>query len=150
MSDRGDRPDLAGLERWGFDVPGPLRDRLNAAVLIGGKTATSSLYDGSEDLGSVGALELLLDSDERPIAVIEITRMEVRRLADVDLEVALAEGEGYASVAAWRASHERYFIAELAGTGQVVVEDSLDDDVRVVIEWFRVVERLRVSPRRNA
>lgn len=104
------RPDLDGLDAWGFDEPGPLRDRLNDAVLLGRKTATSSLWTADDEPTTVGTLELLLDSADRPIALIEVTRVEVRRIADVDLEVAIAEGEGYETPAAWRVSHESYFL----------------------------------------
>jgi len=134
------RADLDGLAAWGFDTPGPLRDRLNASVLLGDKTATSSVYDRNDEPVSVGALELLLDSNERPFALIEITRVEVRPIADIDLEVAVAEGEGYESAAAWRAYHEAYFLAELASDGAAALAP-FEDDTEILVEWFRVIER---------
>jgi hypothetical protein len=36
-------PELAGLNRWGFAFPGPLRDELTALALAGIKTTTAGL-----------------------------------------------------------------------------------------------------------
>lgn len=49
----------------------------------------------------------LVDSDERPVAVIEVTGVWVVPLADVDLAHVVDEGEGHTSVAEWREEHER-------------------------------------------
>ncbi len=58
-------------------------------------------------------------------------------LGDADLRLAVAEGEGFASVAEWRAEHERFWSEEvLPGTG---LAGPLTDDTRVVVEWFRLV-----------
>lgn len=43
--------DVGGLPRAEFAFPGPLRDRLVAAILDGSKTATSSLAEEYERLG---------------------------------------------------------------------------------------------------
>ncbi|MEV8535071.1 ASCH domain-containing protein [Streptomyces sp. NPDC051211] len=126
--------------------PGPLRDRLVAAVLAGSKTATTGLlaaYEAErEPLPAAGDRTVLLDSAERPVAVLEVTGVRVVRLADVDLRHAVDEGEGHASVAEWRASHEEFWhsaeLRELLGDP----EYTAGEDTRVVLERFRVVERL--------
>jgi uncharacterized protein YhfF len=65
----------------------------------------------------------------------------VLRLGEVDLQHALDEGEGYASVAEWRAGHEAFWhgdeMREALGEPGFVV----DDGTLVVAERFRVVER---------
>ncbi|MEU6296890.1 ASCH domain-containing protein [Streptomyces erythrochromogenes] len=126
--------------------PGPLRDQLVAAVLSGAKTSTTGLlaeYETErEPLPEPGARSLLVDSDERGVAVVEVTAVEVLRLADVGLEHALDEGEGYTSVAEWRASHEGFWHSEPVRT---VIGDpgfTVDDDTLVIAERFRVTERL--------
>ncbi|MEW5658163.1 ASCH domain-containing protein [Streptomyces cinereoruber] len=127
--------------------PGPLRDRLVAAVLSGEKTATTGLlleYEAEkEELPEVGERSALIDSDGREVAVVEITEVQVLPLRDADLRLALAEGEGYRSVAEWRAGHEDFWHGEemreaLGDPGFVV-----DGDTTLVVEWFRVVEVLR-------
>ena len=75
--------------------------------------------------------------------MIETTAVRVLRLADVDLAHALAEGEGYTSVAQWRAGHERFFHS---GEMREAMDDpdfTVNDDTLVVAEEFRLVRRLR-------
>ncbi|MFK0254584.1 ASCH domain-containing protein [Streptomyces sp. NPDC090445] len=126
--------------------PGPLRDALVAAVLSGAKTSTTGLlpeYEAEgEPLPEPGDRSVLVDSDERAVAVVEVTEVRVVRLADVDLRHALDEGEGYASVAEWRASHESFWHSDPV---RAVIGDpdyTVDDDTLVVAERFRVVERI--------
>lgn len=45
---------------------------------------------------------MVIDSDDRPVAVIEMTGIRVVPLAQVDLAHVLDEGEGDTSVAQWR------------------------------------------------
>jgi uncharacterized protein YhfF len=132
-----------------FGFPGPLRDRLVAAVLSGEKTATCGLLEtyrreGSE-LESVGARELVDDSSGRGVAVIETTEVAVRRMGDVDLAFAQDEGEGFETVRAWKDAHVRFFTSPemAAALGEPPV--SIDDDTLVVCQRFRVVERLTVD-----
>jgi uncharacterized protein YhfF len=119
----------------GLATPGPLRDRLNALVLSGTKTATAGLWqqdyvDESEPLEQVGEREVLLDSNGEPLGHIDVLRVEVRRFIEVSLEFALAEGEGCESIEHWRRDHRTYW----TGAGIVV-----DDDTHVVCLWFRVL-----------
>lgn len=127
-----------------FAFPGPLRDRLVAAILSGAKTSTSGLlleYEReNEPLPSPGQQMAVVDSEDRRVAVIELTEVRVVRLADVDLQHALDEGEGHGSVAQWRAGHERFWHsaevrAELDDPGFTVTDDTL-----VVAERFRLVQ----------
>ena len=89
-----------------FAFPGPLRDQLVAAILTGEKTTTTGLladYEReNEPLPAPGLRQAVIDSADRPVAVIETTAVRVVRLADVDLGHAQGEGEGYASVTEWR------------------------------------------------
>jgi uncharacterized protein YhfF len=67
------------LPKAEFAFPGPLRDRLVAAILDGSKTATTALvaeyeHDG-EPLLSVGQRSTVVDSDDCPVAIIEVTRV---------------------------------------------------------------------------
>ncbi len=131
-----DRPDLPTFE---LAYPGPLRDQLVAAVLTGAKTSTSSLlveYSGDDDpLPVVGLRYLMVDSDRRPVGIIETTQVRTVPIAEVDLAFAQEEGEGYQTVAAWREAHERYWTGNIPG---VVIDNS----TMVVAERFRLVERL--------
>ena len=150
------RPDLAVLPSWGFAFPGPLRDTLTKLALDGTKTTTAGLWvelelDG-EPLPVVGGREVLVDSAERPVAVVETESVRVARLADVDDQHAIDEGEGYADAAGFRVAHERFwngYIDDLrAQLGDPAF--TIDDDTLVVLQRFRVVERLDDGSGREA
>ncbi|MCW3839103.1 ASCH domain-containing protein [Micromonospora yasonensis] len=135
--------ELDDLPRAEFAFPGPLRDKLVAAILSGAKTTTSALLVGyecaNEPLPEVGERSAVVDSEDRRVAVIELTEVRVVRLADVDLQHALDEGEGDKSVAQWRAGHEAFWHsaevrAELGDPDFIV-----DDETLVVLERFRLV-----------
>ncbi|MEY9930127.1 uncharacterized protein YhfF [Catenulispora sp. GP43] len=134
---------VAGLPTTGFAFPGPLRDRLNAAILDGSKTSTTSLVleyrRENEPFPEVGRRAVMLGSDERPVAVIETTEVRVVRLGDVDLRHAVDEGEGYASVAEWRAGHEDFWHSDDMRRYLEDPEFTVDDDTEALVERFRVV-----------
>ena len=136
---------LHDLPRAEFAFPGPLRDRLVAAILSGSKTSTTSLLLDYGPLPGPGQRFAVVDSEDRRVAVIELTEVRVVRLADVDLQHAIDEGEGDESVAQWRAGHERFWHsaevrAELNDPGFTV-----DDDTLVVAERFRLVTAIEVE-----
>ena len=127
-----------------FAFPGPLRDQLVAAILSGAKTSTSSLvleYEReNEPLPEAGQLSAVLDSEGGRVAVIEVTEVRIVRLADVDLQHALDEGEGDKSVRQWRSGHEKFWQsaevrAEMGDPGFTV-----NDDTLVVAERFRLID----------
>jgi uncharacterized protein YhfF len=139
---------LRGLSRWGFDEPGPLRDKLTALALDGTKTTTASLLVDFElegvDLPEPGQTQVLVDSAEHPVAIVETVDCRVVRLADVDDRHAIDEGEGYANAAEFRVAHERYWngYIDQVRTGLGDPSFALGDDSMVVLERFRIVERL--------
>jgi uncharacterized protein YhfF len=125
-----------------FAKPGPLRDRLIASVLRGVKTASSSPLAEwgaiGESLPGVGDRLALIDSDEQTVGFIELTQVEVIRVADVELDLAKEEGEEFESVADWREAHERFWRDEVipALPGQ----PELSDETPLGIERFKLVE----------
>jgi uncharacterized protein YhfF len=142
-------PTPEDVPRMEFAFPGPLRDKLVAAVLSGAKTTTTGLVLGyeveGEALPEVGDRRVVVDSADRPVATIEMTDVRVVRLADIDLRHIHDEGEGDESVAQWRAGHEELWHseevrAELGDPGFTV-----DDDTRVLAQRFRLVSRERAD-----
>ena len=128
-----------------FAFPGPLRDQLVAAILDGSKTTTSGLvadyeHEG-ESLPQPGERQVVVDSAGRPVTVIEIVAVRVLRLKDVDLAHAIGEGEGYTSVAEWRAGHETFWHSPEMREAIDDPDFTVDDDTLVVAEEFRVVGR---------
>ncbi|MFF4232175.1 ASCH domain-containing protein [Streptomyces sp. NPDC001820] len=133
------------LKPYLLAYPGPLRDQLVAAVLSGQKVSTTGLlaeYEAEkEELPPVGERSALIDSDGREVAVIELTEVRVLRLGEVDLRHALDEGEGYASVAEWRAGHEAFWHGDEMREALGDPGFEVDDETLVVAERFRVTER---------
>jgi uncharacterized protein YhfF len=117
-----------------------------SAVLSGRKTATTSLLaeweaEGDE-LPTAGEKQTVIDSAGAPVATIEITRCEVRQLSAVDDAVARAEGEDYSTAAGWRAEHERFWRDEVLPEWRDDDPPTISDETAVVVQWFRVKERL--------
>jgi uncharacterized protein YhfF len=142
----GERHEELRIAEFGF--PGEPRDRLVAAILAGEKTATTGLLiewelDG-EPLPRPGERMLVIDSSEVALAVIELEDVHVVRLADVDIDTARAEGEGFVSVEGWRLAHEAFWNGYAEGLRSRLTDPSwrLQDDTPVVVERFRLVERL--------
>ncbi|MFD8782174.1 ASCH domain-containing protein [Kitasatospora sp. NPDC059599] len=142
-----DDPRVAALPPEEFAFPGPLRDQLVAAVLSGAKTSTTGLiadyeHEG-EPLPQPGERAAVLDSDGRRVAVIETTDVRVVPLAEVDLQHALDEGEGYGSVADWRATHEGFWRSPEMLAALDDPDFAVDDATPVVLQRFRLVADLR-------
>jgi uncharacterized protein YhfF len=131
------------MESVRFAFAGPERDRLVDAVLKGKKTATSSLLAewllDDQELPVVGDRREVLDSGDNPVAVIELTAIDVIRLGDVDAALAHEEGEGFESVAQWREAHERFWTEDLIPRLPEGMAGPLTDGAKVVVVRFRLV-----------
>ncbi|MGW3959191.1 ASCH domain-containing protein [Amycolatopsis sp. NPDC005003] len=129
-----------------FAFPGPLRDKLVAAILRGEKTSTTGLvaeYEKyGEELPVVGERELMIDSAGDGVAVLETTEARVLPLSEVDLQHALDEGEGFTSVAEWRADHEAYWQSAEMRAAMEDPEFTVADTTLVVATRFIIVERI--------
>jgi uncharacterized protein YhfF len=134
---------LDDLPRFEMAFPGPLRDQLVDAILSGAKTSTSALVLGyerdNEPLPKVGELAAVVDSEDRRVAAIELTDVRVVRLADVDLQHVLDEGDGDESVAQWRAGHESLWHSAEVRAELGDPEFAVNDDTLVLAQRFRLV-----------
>lgn len=138
--------DFSALPVCEFAFPGPLRDQLVDAVLDGSKTSTTATlieYEmEQEDLPVAGLQEVVIDSDGKPVAVIELTEVRRARLAEVDLQHAIDEGEGFTTVAQWRSGHEEFWHSQEMRDALSDPHFSVDDDTVLVLQRFKVVARL--------
>lgn len=122
-----------------FGLSAAAKDSCARLVLQGAKRATTSLlaayaYD-REPLPSPGRRSVVRDGRGRDIAVIAVTRVEIRRYRDVDATYAALEGEK--SLAHWQEAHWHYLGAECSRIGI-----PLREDVEVVLEYFELVQPL--------
>jgi uncharacterized protein YhfF len=129
-------PRLGGLRTLQLGTVGEMRDRLNALVKSGAKTATGGPWraeyeaDG-EEIETVGERLVLVDSGGARIAIVEVARVESHRFVDVPWEFARDEGEGFTSIEDWRLGYRSYY----QRTGL-----SLEDDEPMICLWIRMVE----------
>jgi uncharacterized protein YhfF len=136
------RVDLDDLPLMELGFPGPLRDQLVGAVLDGSKTTTTGLvvdWERDGELPAAGQRYAVIDTDGRRVAAIELTEVRVLRLADVDLQHVIDEGEGDESIAAWRVGHEGFWHGEEMRAELGDPEFTVDDDTLVLAERFRVL-----------
>jgi uncharacterized protein YhfF len=102
------------------------------AVLAGDKTATAGLHGVFEDdpTPDPGDRFVLEDAQGARRAIVEVTEVRVIPAAEIDLQFARDEGEGFESVQDWHEAHERFF-------ERTIEPDTLIDAIR-----FGIVERL--------
>ena len=74
-------------------------------VRDGVKTTTSSLVWGLEHIGEplpkVGNIELIVDGNDEPLCIIELTEVEIKPFNSVDEQFAFEYGEGDRTLAFW-------------------------------------------------
>jgi uncharacterized protein YhfF len=82
---------------------------------------------------------VVIDSAGAPATVIEIVAVRVLPVGGIDLAHVLGEGEGYTSVAEWRAGHEEFWHSDemRAHVGDPAFRVS--GDTEAVAITFRVV-----------
>jgi len=132
-------PVVNGLRSIEFGTPGEFRDELISLVLDGNKRATAGTLEWhykaeSEPIETVGEKLAVIDNQNHHIATIKVTRVEVKRFADVPDEFAVAEAEGDLSGDDFRDGHFRYWTK---------LGIPITDDTEIVLLYFDLVEDLR-------
>ncbi|MDR2955443.1 MAG: ASCH domain-containing protein [Prevotella sp.] len=111
-------------------------DELAQKVLAGEKTATSSLLEyyklGIKELSKVGDYIAVLDSSDKRIVVVQVTRIEVIKFKNITESFAIEEGDG--SLSNWTAIHHPYYSDRMSAIGK-----ELTGDTELVCEWFQVI-----------
>ncbi|MFI7004522.1 ASCH domain-containing protein [Nocardia sp. NPDC050175] len=139
--------DPTTLPKAEFAFPGPIRDQLVAAILNGSKTSTTGILADYEHCGDplpeVGSLAAVVDSNDRRVAVIEVTDVRLTRLAEVDLPHAIDEGEGFTTLTDWRAAHETYWHSPEMRHSMDDETFTVNDETIVILQRFRLITDLR-------
>ncbi|MGL6030601.1 MAG: ASCH domain-containing protein [Kurthia gibsonii] len=122
--------ELEGLEGVRYTEAfqfGEKADWLASLVVNGTKTATCSsypLYEIEGDLlPKVGDYQIVLDSQNQPVAIIKSYAIDIYPFNEVPVDFALAEGEG--TYDEWRKAHIAFFGRTLPQYGLVFTEDML-------------------------
>ena len=122
-----------------FGNPGESREKLISLILDGNKRATAGTLEWdyiaeNEPIETVGEKLAVLDNGNRHIATIQVTRVEVKRFADVPTEFALAEAEGDLSGDDFRASHFDFWSR---------LGLDIKDETEIVLVYFDLIDDLR-------
>ena len=128
-----------GLRSIEFGNPGASREKLISLILDGNKRATAGTlewdYDAeNEPIETVGEQLAVIDNQNRHIATIEATKVEIRKFIDVPDEFALAESEGDVTGDDFRASYFKYW-SDLGLT--------ITNETKIVLVYFDLVEDRR-------
>lgn len=144
----------AGLARSGYPASNPLTRvwwfgntpelvrELGELVRAGRKKASAGalwLHEAEgEALPRKGEVQVVIDWDGAPLAVIEITDVRVVAFDQVDEAFAREEGEGDCTLEWWRRAHWEYFTEELP---KIARQPS--PDMPLVCTTFRLVHAVR-------
>lgn len=127
--------DHCEYKAWSF---GAEADLLAKLVVQGEKTATASAYPlyglENEPLPKAGAYDVILNSKDEAVCIIQTKKVYVVPFHAVTAEHAYKEGEGDKSLAFWRKVHEKFFTECLEE-----VNLKFTSDMKVVCEEFEVV-----------
>lgn len=122
----------------GFGDNSELAEELGQLIYQGIKTATcASLWEHEHDgipIPQAGQYEIVLDGENRPLAVYQLTEVTIRAYDEVDASFAFEEGEGDRSLESWREGHWRFFSRVLARIGQ-----QADSKMPLICQRFQVV-----------
>jgi len=129
-----DKPRSVSAWQFGADP-----DELAQLVIDGTKTATCSGYIfygmENEPLPTTEDYSVILNSDDKPVAIIKTTEVTLAPMNEVTEEFATAEGEGDRTYSYWWDVHEKFFRNELRKIGREFSEDML-----LVCERFKVID----------
>ena len=114
-----------------------MANQLAELVLVGEKTATSSLVELAEQRqvpqAKVGDYYLLVDGSKKIRAIVETTKVEEIPFGEIDEVFALAEGDG--SLLNWQQIHQLYYSQQLAA-----IQRELSPTTLLCCQWFTVKE----------
>lgn len=121
---------------WAF---GDNSDLLLELVMLGEKTATSSLYMlyNNEKLPKEGEYNIILNSKNEAKCITKTTKVYLKKFGEVSSEHAYKEGEGDKSLSYWSEVHERFFNECLASYNKKITLNDL-----VVCEEFELVHKI--------
>ncbi len=134
-------PIVNGMRTIEFGNPGESREKLISLILDGNKRATAGTLEWdyiaeNEPIETVGEKLAVLDIENRHIATIQVTRVELKRFAEVPTEFALAEAEGDLSGDDFRASHFDFWSK---------LGLDIKDETEIVLVYFDLIDDLRNS-----
>ena len=103
---------------------------LISLVLIGKKTATTSLYEDNEKLPIIGEESVICCDDGTKAAIVRTNDFKVMKFNEMTEEYAKLEGEGDLSLDYWEKVHYDFFKS---------INKNFNYDSKIVFEIFELV-----------
>lgn len=124
------------VSAWQF---GADPDDLAQLVIDGVKTATCSgfvFYEiEQEPLPSIDDYSIILNSQDKPVAIIKTVDVRLIPMNEVPEEFARAEGEGDRTYRYWKEAHVQFFTEALRS-----LELEFSEDMMLVCERFELID----------
>ena len=134
------------LNYWGAKEPpknvrayrfGDTPDELAELVAKGIKTATCNakrLFElKGQPIPTTGDYNIILNKQFQPVALIQISSVEIKKYSEIDEAFAIAEGDG--SYENWHHIHERYFTEQLRA-----YNESFHSNIELVCQTFKLLQ----------
>lgn len=109
------------LKTWSFGID---NDKLVNLVLLGKKTATTSLYD-ENDIPIIGEGSILVFDNKNKACITKTKKVIITEFKNITEELASLEGEG--SYEEWKNKHIEYFKS---------IDSNFNENTKVVFEIF--------------
>lgn len=93
------------MKTWQFGID---NDKLINLVLLGKKSATTSIYD-ENDLPIINEEEILIFNNEKKACIIKTIDFKIMKFKDMTEDYARLEGEGDLSLDYWKKVHYDFF-----------------------------------------
>ena len=125
-------------EYWHFCNDEESANHLAELTLNGTKRATAGAVWSYEAEGEAipqpGDLSIIVNWQEEPVCIIEITQIDIVPYNEVSEEFARVEGEGDKSLTYWKKVHWEFFSEEMEALGR-----EAEESMPVACERFRVI-----------
>lgn len=117
------------LKRWKFGVD---NNKLIELVLLGKKTATTSIYN-ENDLPIIGEETIIVFDDGKDACVVKTTDYRVMKFNEMTEELAKLEGEGDLSLKHWNKIHYNFLKH---------YNSNFNNESLIIFEIFELTKRL--------
>ena len=117
------------MKTWQFDID---NDKLINLVLLGKKSATTSIYD-ENDLPIINEEKILIFNNEKKACITKTIDFKIMKFKDMTEDYARLEGEGDLSLDYWKKVHHDFFKKQ---------NNDFNEDSLIVFEIFKVTKNL--------
>jgi len=117
------------MKTWQFGID---NDKLINLVLLGKKTATTSIYD-ENDLPIINEEKILIFNNEKKACITKTIDFKIMKFKDMTEDYARLEGEGDLSLDYWKKVHHDFFKKQ---------NNDFNEDSLIVFETFKVTKNL--------